>query len=233
MSNFSLKVLAGIFMVLGHLSIFIDGMPEWFGTIGMFSTPIFLYCLVEGFYHTRSRRKYLNRLLWGTIIVAVGSFIIERIFVRNISLNENLFFTLALGLILMNSIEYMKSSNKSVESILMFVGTIIISICFEWSFISVVMILIFYTFRKDKRKMAITYIIATVLSVIILNIKLVITDGILALLLNPMWIMLASIIPILMYKGRRGALGDRYKRWLYLLYPAHIWGFYIIGYLLK
>lgn len=233
MSNFSLKVLAGIFMVLGHFSMFIDDMPQWFGAAGMFATPIFLYCLVEGFYHTRSRRKYLNRLLWGAIIIAIGNYAVGFLVEGNISLTENIFFTLALGLILMNSVEYMKSSNKSIESILMLIGTIIISVWFEWSFMPVVIILVFYIFRKDRKKMAISYILITTISVIILSISSVITQGILALIINPMWGMVFSIIPIIMYKGRKGALGDKYKKLLYVLYPVHIWGLYIIGYLIK
>ena len=229
MSSFFLKLLAGVFLLLGHIYTFIDGMPEWFRFVGILAMPIFLFCSVEGFYYTRSRKKYLDRLLWGAIILLIGTHIFEWMLKIKMPLNENLFFTLVLGVILMNSIEFIRSSNGSGESILMLVGTVIISIFFEYSFIPICLVLIFYFFRQRKRLMAATYSIFILVVTLIVNFEGIINCGIGYLLSNPNWMMILSIIPILMYKGKKGVKSKIAKYGFYVLYPVHIWILYLLG----
>ena len=60
-----LKWIALALMVLDHIHYFFayTGMiPEWFSMAGRLSAPLFLFCLVEGFTHTRNRRKYFIKV---------------------------------------------------------------------------------------------------------------------------------------------------------------------------
>ena len=53
-----LKWIALVTMVLDHIHYFFGFtgvIPEWFSMAGRVSAPLFLFCLVEGFTHTRSR----------------------------------------------------------------------------------------------------------------------------------------------------------------------------------
>lgn len=60
-----LKWIALVAMVLDHIHYFFGftgAIPEWFSMVGRVSAPLFLFCLVEGFTHTRSRKKYFLKV---------------------------------------------------------------------------------------------------------------------------------------------------------------------------
>ena len=60
-----LKWIALVTMVLDHIHYFFGftgAVPEWFSMAGRVSAPLFLFCLVEGFTHTRSRKKYFAKV---------------------------------------------------------------------------------------------------------------------------------------------------------------------------
>ena len=60
-----LKWIALVTMVLDHIHYFFGftgAVPEWFSMAGRVSAPLFLFCLVEGFTHTHSRKKYFAKV---------------------------------------------------------------------------------------------------------------------------------------------------------------------------
>lgn len=65
-SETGLKWIALVSMVLDHISYlfgYTGWIPKWFGLAGRLAAPLFLFCLVEGFTHTRNRKKYFCRML--------------------------------------------------------------------------------------------------------------------------------------------------------------------------
>ena len=72
-----LKLLALLFMLIDHIHYFFEftgKVPGVFFVIGRLSAYLFLFCMVEGFSHTRSRIKYFLRVY----MMAVGMGIIYR-----------------------------------------------------------------------------------------------------------------------------------------------------------
>lgn len=70
-----LKLLALLFMLIDHIHYFFEftgKVPGVFFVIGRLSAYLFLFCMVEGFSHTRSRIKYFLRVY----MMAVGMGII-------------------------------------------------------------------------------------------------------------------------------------------------------------
>lgn len=60
-----LKWIALVTMVMDHIHYFFGftgWIPEWFSMAGRLAAPLFLFCLVEGFTHTRSRKKYFAKV---------------------------------------------------------------------------------------------------------------------------------------------------------------------------
>lgn len=60
--NFSLdgnplKLIAVFFMIFDHIYsyLFLGVLPAWFSLIARFVTPLFVYMLVEGFSHIKSK----------------------------------------------------------------------------------------------------------------------------------------------------------------------------------
>lgn len=100
LSSNKLKLIALVTMLIDHVGMVFFPKELLFREIGRIAFPIFIFLLVEGFFFTKSRRNYLLRLL-------VFSFISEIPFNLAISSKifypekSNVFFTLALGLIVM------------------------------------------------------------------------------------------------------------------------------------
>lgn len=73
LSGFDLKRIALVLMVLDHIHYFFGftgSIPIWFSMLGRLSAPLFLFCVVEGFIHTRNRKKYFLRIY--AITIAMG-----------------------------------------------------------------------------------------------------------------------------------------------------------------
>lgn len=78
-TDFQLKWLALILMVMDHTHYFFGftgKIPDWFSMLGRLSAPLFLFCLLEGFVHTRDRKKYFLRIY----AIAVGMGLLQFFF---------------------------------------------------------------------------------------------------------------------------------------------------------
>ena len=60
-----------ICMILDHIAVFIPDMPVQLRWIGRIAAPVFMFCLCEGVDHTSSEKKYLLRLYAGSLIMAL------------------------------------------------------------------------------------------------------------------------------------------------------------------
>lgn len=85
--NFSLdgnqlKLIAVFFMIFDHIYsyLFLGVWPAWFSLTAHFVAPLFVYMLVDGFFHTSSRKRYLIRILEAAAITWAGEIIINLAF---------------------------------------------------------------------------------------------------------------------------------------------------------
>ena len=65
LSGTALKMIAMITMLLDHIHYmfeFTGKVPLWFSQLARISAPLFLFCVAEGFAHTRNRRRYFLRI---------------------------------------------------------------------------------------------------------------------------------------------------------------------------
>ena len=77
LSNFTLKYLAMAFMVLDHIHYFFaytEKVPLLFSQLGRLAAPLFLFCIIEGFTHTRDRRKYFLHIYLLSILMGAVQF---------------------------------------------------------------------------------------------------------------------------------------------------------------
>lgn len=74
-----LKLIALCFMLFDHLKIYLlnNVLPSWTAWIARFVAPLFVYMLVEGFFKTSSRKRYLIRLGKVALITAFGEGLIN------------------------------------------------------------------------------------------------------------------------------------------------------------
>lgn len=81
LSGTALKWTALLLMVLDHIHYFFGFtgyIPDWFSMAGRLSAPLFLFCLVEGFSHTHSRRHYFIKIYAISTLMSLVLYLILR-----------------------------------------------------------------------------------------------------------------------------------------------------------
>lgn len=242
-------------MLLDHIHQFIPGVPIWFTWLGRISAPLFIFCMVWGIYHTHDRKKYLQRLYFFGLLMAVGDTLLSWL-VRNpvqSYLSNNIMVTLFLISYIITAIDYIRGERGykkygwwmlgalglvqvfSMGAIFVlgpkfgedFVRISVSSILPNMLFCEGSIIFVFYGvamyYNRNSR-----------LGLVLLNVLyasvffvLALSGGIESLfLLNYQWMMIASLVLMLLYNGRKG---KGFKWLFYIFYPAHIFLLYWIG----
>lgn len=77
LSGFQLKYIALTAMVFDHIHYFFDytgKIPIWFAMIGRLAAPLFLFSVIEGFVHTRNRKRYFLKIYALAILMGLIQF---------------------------------------------------------------------------------------------------------------------------------------------------------------
>ena len=137
LSGAQLKIIAIISMLIDHINKaliypnltssqgFLATLSNVFDIMGRIAFPLFCFLLVEGFYKTRSRKKYLlNLLIFGVISeVPFDMFTTASYFNKNWN---NVMFTLALVLVTIWIIDFLKTKMDNRPKVLWYIVSFII-----------------------------------------------------------------------------------------------------------
>ena len=234
LNGFQLKLLGMALMLLDHLKQFIPGMPLWFGWLGRIVAPIFFYFIVEGFFHTRDRKKYMLRLAIWAVITKAGSTLLQYALPGGSPIMNNIFLSLLMALLLLTAIEWTKATGRIALGTLYIVLAIIGGTFTEASILGVMMTFVFYFCRGNKGNMALAYVLSMLF--ITLGLEFSSPNPMFTyenlFLINYQWMMIFAIIPILLYDGSRGYHAPWSKYMFYVFYPVHIWLLYTFSYLI-
>lgn len=113
MTVFSLKLTAAVLMTLDHTGCYFPAAPVWFRWLGRGAYPLFLFCMVQGYAHTRSRRRYLLRLyLMSLFMTALALFLDARFPTEYGYGNHNIFVPLFLTGLLISLVELFQRDRR-------------------------------------------------------------------------------------------------------------------------
>lgn len=175
-----------------------------FRGIGRLAFPIFCFLLVEGFIHTRDWRKYFARLFVFSLISEIP---FDLAFHRKWFYwgGQNVFFTLWIAVLVLAAVSYFEKREDIHQAgrWLLQTGVTLAGAALayflhtDYDGFGVVVIVLLYLFRRDRRRQAIV--------------------GVCAFL----WEVTASLafLPIYYYNGKRGL---QLKYVFYVFYPAHL-----------
>ncbi|MGL5753998.1 MAG: TraX family protein [Paraclostridium sp.] len=236
---FELKVFALIVMLFDHLREFFPHVfPMWVHPVSRVVSPIFAFLVVEGLFHTRNKLKYNLRLIGWAVFMQVGDTLINMALKsKEVVVNNNIFLTLALGLTIINLIEYSKQKHFAKKLIILLAAIILIPLApfTEGGMAVIPFILVTYFFRGNNKKLVIGYIILSVISFLLFTYLPYpsMKEAMLMLPLNCDFLFILAVPLILLYNGERG-LNNKFSKYLfYVFYPLHLWGLAILKYVLK
>ena len=217
LSNFDLKLIAIITMTIDHIGV-VFGMPfyNFLRAVGRLSFPIFAFLLTEGYVHTRSFGKYFLRLL---VLAIISEVIYDYVFFGSFIYRgaNNIFFTLALGLLTLFLLDKSKGLIKKYFKdkvdlfiilpityllIIVIMGLMGEFLNFSYGMLGILVISFFYLFKDSFPLVVISVSLST----------LILGEGM-------QYFSLFSLILIYFYNKK---LGKKCKMFFYLYYPLHI-----------
>ncbi len=208
LSSSALQWIALITMTIDHVGFLLFPKLTILRVIGRIAMPIFVFCLAEGFIHTKSRQKYFMRL--GILaIISEFVFILERQY-TGFDLPLNVVMTLSLSFIAMLCAE--KGGVGWLGVAALAVAAYLFN--FEYGAPAVLLAVAFY-FICNLRDFHVTYVITLSLAIAIFAI---------ATAYNAHWWTQAwcamAIVPLALYSGEKGKrIPYRLNYWYY---PAHL-----------
>ena len=224
----ALHILAMVFMLCDHLWGTVVPGNDWLTCVGRLAFPIFAFLIVEGYFHTRSLKKYVLRLLIAAVLseipfnLAMGSSWFYPI-------HQNVLWTflIAIGLIRWNE----KVREKKLWlRILVGIGSVLVGYLggiitmVDYFHAGVLTVLVFYFFRGRKwwnyagQLACLYYINVEILSGFAYQVTLF---GEPHFLVRQGFALLA-LIPIWLYRGEQGHHSKMFRRLCYGFYPAHM-----------
>lgn len=247
LNEFSLKIIALIFMIIDHIHTYLAYGPEWVGLLARFVAPLFVYFLVEGFFYTRNFKAYFIRVFSFAVIMLCGNMAINYHFhsvniltgemdLYSLIQGNNIFMTLSVYLIILNLLKLInKSKNCKRYAYMLLIGIIsLLSIPFcEGALYLLPLLFIFYFFRGKNKSIFLGITIWS--SILFLKAIINYFSGATGISLystlcfDNQWAIISVIIPILLYSGKRGH-NSKFAKWLfYIAYPLHLWILMIIS----
>lgn len=209
-NTFTLKLIATAAMLCDHVAaVFISPSSAWYLALrgfGRIAFPIFAYELTEGFYHTRSVKRYLMRL---SVLAIISEVPFDLLFYGKPfeSGAQNVYLTLFIGLLMMYVMSRVRHVVFKCLTAVLFAAAAYFLKC-DYSVLGVLMILCFYVFRERR--------LIRAASIALLNVG--VAGG-----LQSFGTM--ALIPVSLHNGRQG---PKCGVFFYLFYPVHLTALFII-----
>ncbi|MBU5484637.1 conjugal transfer protein TraX [Clostridium sp. MSJ-11] len=252
LTGFQLKITGLLLMIFDHIHEFFSfsgNIPVAFKWVGRIVAPIFIFMTVEGYTHTRNKKKYMLRLYLASVLMNIGNYLIPKYFERidSLALMNNIFATLFVITVYLCIVDFITKAIKEKNEMKIFLGGILFilpialsiflminvetliylifliptPIFVEGGPIFVLIGIIMYLLRGDRKKLLIAYIVMCLAVMFTgdLSVKGLFFN-------NYQWMMAFAAPLFYLYNGKKGK-GMKYL--FYLFYPTHIYIFYIIS----
>jgi TraX protein. len=221
MNRNTLKYIAILAMVFDHIAVFLlNNYTVGYGicrTIGRLTAPIMCFFIAEGFYYTRSKRKYGIRLVLFALISQLAYTFSNRGTLVTLKLitDWNVIFALFIGFLVLLSYE---TITIKLVKCLAIIALCCISFISDWGVVAPLWILFFYMYRNNVIK---RYILFGSVAIVEITYDICLMSAKQIPLQYGLWHLgLFMVIPLLLtYNGEKGRSGA-FNKWIfYIFYP--------------
>lgn len=234
-SAVALHAVAMLFMLCDHLWATVIPGNQWLTCLGRLAFPIFAFLIVEGYFHTGNLKRYVLRLLLFAVISEIpfnlmyGSSVIY-------PFHQNVIWTLLMGLGLIHVNEMAAKRDRLYLQIITGCVTVLTGLLagtltmVDYYGVGVVTILVFYFFRKRTW----WCLLGQILVLYYLNVEILggfyfeVVIGGRTFPIVQQGMALLALIPVWMYRGRKGIAGKWFQYFCYAFYPVHMLALYFL-----
>lgn len=221
-TSFLLKVTAVMFMIVDHIGKVFYPYNIYLTLLGKISFPIFAFQITQSYANTKSKQKFIYKLLFFAFISQIPFSLMASTITSNKGLN--VLFTYAFCLIAITILK--KNLKFGLLNLFLLILLNQKIIRFDYGIFAIILIFNFY-YLNIKNAKKIELILSTISICFLKYIIYIIQDGKIyteRYLLEALFTSLA-IIPICMYNKKEGI---KCKYLFYIIYPLHMLLIYLI-----
>ena len=229
LSAAALHILAMAFMLMDHLWATLLPAQAWLTHVGRIAFPIFAFMAVEGYFHTRSFKRYAQRMLLFAVLSEVP---FDLMYGGTVfyPVHQNVIWTLLLGLLGIRLMEAVRARGKRWAYILTCAAVVALGYVIgmlsmvDYYGVGVLTVFVFYFFR-ERRWWA---LLGQIAALYWLNVELLGGQMFLLTLfgreieLCEQGLALLALVPIWLYRGRQGHHSKVFQYACYAFYPVHM-----------
>ena len=232
-SSAGLHILGMVIMLMDHTWATIATNHEWLTWVGRIAFPIFAFLTAEGYFRTKNFKSYLGRMILFALLSEIPFNLMmsggSRFFYP---LHQNVLFTFIIALLMMRCLDKIREKFKTKPALIMFSsGALLLLSYLLGSFLfvdyygaGVVTALIFYFFHERKwwafilQAICLYYVNTEMLGGLFVPVELFGHS----FEFHQQTLALLALIPIWLYRGRKGNESILFRFACYFFYPAHI-----------
>ena len=224
-----LHIIAMTLMLMDHLWATLLPAREWLTCAGRVAFPIFAFMAVEGYFHTRSFKKYILRMLLFAVLSEIpfdlmygGTWFYP--------VHQNVLWTFLLGLLGVWLMEQVRKKGKTWMYLLVCVlvvpaGLVLGTLCMvDYYGVGVLTVFVFYFLHGRKwwcflgQLAALYWLNVELLGGLMYPVQLFGME----FELCQQGLALLALIPIWLYRGRQGYHSKPFQYACYAFYPVHM-----------
>lgn len=216
LSSFALRLIALACMCIDHIGLALFPSEGAFRCVGRLAFPLYCFLLAQGFIHTHDLRAYARRLLLLALVSEIPFDLL--IFGRlSCAVEQNVLFSLLIGLCALHAADRYRGKPLAAafSAALLCMGAMAARVSYGW--LPVALCLCAYYAGGKKLKLALSFALVLLVYSLSLHLSGVAQSWVLVSLCA-----LLSILPLLLYNGRRGWRFPLLTAAFYAAYPLHI-----------
>ena len=229
LSAAALHILAMALMLCDHLWATLLPAQEWLTCVGRLAFPMFAFMAVEGYFHTRSFKRYALRMLVFALLSEIpfdlmygGTWFYP--------VHQNVIWTLLIGLLGIRAMEAVREKGKTRLYVLTCVGVTALGATLgtlgmvDYYGAGVLTVFVFYFFHgREWWKL-----LGQILALYWINVRMLggqvypMTILGMNVELSQQGLALLALVPIWLYRGRQGHHSRAFQYVCYAFYPVHM-----------
>lgn len=229
LSAAALHILAMTFMLMDHLWATLLSSQMWLTHVGRLAFPIFAFLAVEGYFHTRSFKRYALRMLLFAVLSEVP---FDLMYGGTVfyPVHQNVIWTLLLGLLGIRLMEAARAKGKRWLYILTCAAVVVLGFALgtlgmvDYYGAGVLTVFVFYFFHgREWWKL-----LGQILALYWINVRMLggqvypMTILGMDVELSQQGLALLALVPIWLYRGRQGHHSKAFQYACYAFYPVHM-----------